>query len=105
MTVRHLILSRRGGRCQNFLLSVQNQLLNHNSVITYQIYKRLCSSSSVLRQTGTYNTEQERDLALYPNPSVTNMFVPRSKPASIEDIRHLQEFVRKSKRVLVLTGV
>lgn len=50
------------------------------------------------------NVEKETDLALFPNPSESNMFVPKCEPARIEDVKRLQEFVNHSKRLLVMTG-
>ncbi|XP_060552371.1 NAD-dependent protein lipoamidase sirtuin-4, mitochondrial-like [Ruditapes philippinarum] len=71
---------------------------------------RFCSTSSV----GTSSTpeiipdsekeEKEHDLALFPNPSDLNKFVPHCEPVRNEDVRRLQEFVNHSKRLLILTG-
>lgn len=48
--------------------------------------------------------ENGSDLALFPDPNVSNMFVPKCEPAQPEDIKRLQEFVKHSRQLLVLTG-
>lgn len=47
---------------------------------------------------------KQSDTTLRPKHCVSSMFVPKSKPPSFEDIKLIQEFVHKSKRLLVLTG-
>lgn len=49
-------------------------------------------------------SEKETDLALFPNPSEYNIFVPKCQPARTEDIKRLQEFVNHSRRLFVMTG-
>ncbi|KAL4223966.1 NAD-dependent protein lipoamidase sirtuin-4 [Mactra antiquata] len=88
--------------------------------VNYQQYVRLRKAKLLLdslrccgdvapsknQAVGSWNVadEQEKDLALFPNPGEINKFVPQCDPAREEDVKRLQEFVNCSKRLLVLTG-
>ena len=48
--------------------------------------------------------ENEHDLALFPDPSDLDKFVPKCEPIRNEDVKRLQEFVNHSKRLLIMTG-
>lgn len=65
---------------------------------------QLCSGSVQAHSKSPAYEGKQSDTTLPPKHCVSSMFVPKSKPPSLEDIKRLQEFVRKSKRLLVLTG-
>ena len=101
MLVQNIVLRRTLNQVKRNIRQIL--VCDKQLCVLYNIHKRQCSNSPQTQSSST-SLEQGGDLALFPNPSVDNMFVPKCNPASIEDIRQLQEFVRKCKKLLVLTG-
>ena len=65
---------------------------------------RLCSTEKQRRIIEYLSVlDQQTDTEVEP-PPVSLKFVPQCGPARQEDIEKLQEFVQKSKRLLVMTG-
>ncbi|WAR04031.1 SIR4-like protein [Mya arenaria] len=66
-----------------------------------KVSRNISCSRTLLREAEKHG---QTDLALFPNPGSSNIFVPRSEAPRQEDLDRLQEFVNCSKRLLVLTG-
>ena len=87
--------------------SIPNKTVSNTTALTHYNQSCYCSSDATVLKGQRLMEDAlvtEKDLALFPNPSEKNMFVPKSSPPTVRDVEELQKFVRFSKKLLVLTG-
>ena len=67
---------------------------------------RLCSTEKQRKVIEYLSVlDQQPDAGVHINePPISTKFVPPCAPAKQEDLERLQEFVQRSKRLLVMTG-